>query len=123
MSGAKMQQLHDLGDARSCHPAGASQFRIILNRFVPQHSLKSDSKCHEPGDPRNVALPHQFRMLCRDRRWHVKEHRNLRGCAAILPDQHESICSLCAVDAQFAGSQFAHGQSAMNSLLGDVLRQ
>jgi hypothetical protein len=48
---SKMTKLHHLGDPRSRHLAEASQFGVILNRFIPQHSLKLDGKCHEPRDP------------------------------------------------------------------------
>lgn len=46
---SEMQQLHDLGDARSRHPAQAGQLRIIPNCFVLQQPLKPDRECQEPG--------------------------------------------------------------------------
>ena len=56
--GSEIKQLHDLRHAGSCHVAETGQFRIILNRSLPQQPVKADRESHQPGNAGNeTAAP------------------------------------------------------------------
>src|ERR1039457_1193123 len=65
---SQIEQLHDLGDTGTRPPAEALQFRIILNRLLPQQPVKADGERHEPRDPGNgaaaVVASRRLRVEC-----------------------------------------------------------
>jgi hypothetical protein len=52
---SQIEQLHDLGDPRSRHPAEPGQFGIIPHRLIAHQPLKPDGERHQPGDAGNGA--------------------------------------------------------------------
>lgn len=51
--GSEIKQLHDLCHAGSRHSSEAREFRIILNRLLPQQPLEPDGQRHQARDAGN----------------------------------------------------------------------
>ena len=52
----KVEQVHDLGDARTGDIAQAGEVRIVLDIAPLDQFLKADRQSQELGDPRNVPF-------------------------------------------------------------------